>query len=130
MDHDGAAIVGDGGKREVIRTPDGKISLTPAKDTVVNIPKGTEIFPSIEDFNNEQPNDLEDRIYSATLLASISLNQKNIEGMMFSQRELDQRLLDEMIKNTKAVRDSKSNLNVKTQSIDIPHQMWKNKFLS
>jgi len=130
MDHDGAAIVGDGGKREVIRTPDGKISLTPSKDTVVNIPKGTEIFPSIEDFNNEQPNDLEDRIYSATLLASISLNQKNIEGMMFSQRELDQRLLDEMIKNTKAVRDSKSNLNVKTQSIDIPHQMWKNKFLS
>tara|TARA_R110000851_G_scaffold129366_2_gene262022 strand:- start:2384 stop:5197 length:2814 start_codon:yes stop_codon:yes gene_type:complete len=130
MDHDGAAIVGDGGKREVIRTPDGKISLTPSKDTLVNIPKGTEIFPSIEDFNNEQPNDLEDRIYSATLLASISLNQKNIEGMMFSQRELDQRLLDEMIKNTKAVRDSKSNLNVKTQSIDIPHQMWKNKFLS
>tara|TARA_R110002167_G_scaffold241725_3_gene446983 strand:+ start:2928 stop:5783 length:2856 start_codon:yes stop_codon:yes gene_type:complete len=130
MGHDGAAVVGDGGKREVIRTPDGKISLTPAKDTLVNIPKGTEIFPSIEDFNNEQPNDLEDRIYSATLLASISLNQKNIEGMMFSQRELDQRLLDEMIKNTKAVRDSKSNLNVKTQSIDIPHQMWKNKFLS
>jgi len=130
MGHDGVALVGDGGQREVMRTPDGKLSVTPASNTLVNIPKGTEIFPSIADFNNEQPSYLDDKIYSATLLASISLNQKSIEGMMFTQRELDQRLLDEMIRNTNAVKKSKSNVNVKTQSIDIPHAMWRNNFTS
>ena len=130
MGHDGVALVGDGGQREVMRTPDGKLSVTPASNTLVNIPKGTEIFPSIADFNNEQPSYLDDKIYSATLLASISLNQKSIEGMMFTQRELDQRLLDEMIRNTNAVKKSKSNVNLKTQSIDIPHAMWRNNFTS
>jgi len=130
MGHDGVALVGDGGQREVMRTPDGKLSVTPANDTLVNIPKGTEIFPSIADFNNEQPSYLDSKIYSATLLASISLNQKSIEGMMFTQRELDQRLLDEMIRNTNAVKKSKSNVNLKTQSIDIPHAMWRNNFTS
>ncbi len=40
----GPAIVGDGGKKELIRTPDGKLMLSPNKDTLVNLPKGSEVL--------------------------------------------------------------------------------------
>lgn len=40
----GNAIVGDGGKHEYIRTPDGKVSKTPNTDTLVNLPTGTDVF--------------------------------------------------------------------------------------
>jgi hypothetical protein len=130
MGHDGPALVGDGGKREVIRNPDGSLMITPSTNTVMNLQKGSEIFSSIDKFNSENPQDLNGAIHSASLLASISLNQKNIDGLLSSQRELDERLLQEMIKNTKAVKNSKSSTFVKTQSIDIPHEMWKNKYLS
>jgi hypothetical protein len=130
MNHDGPALVGDGGKHEVIRTPDGKVSLTPNTDTVMNLPKGTEIFSSVQKFNQENPTDMTNMLHSASLLASISLNQKNVEGMMVGQRELDERLLDAMLLNTKAVKNSKSNTFVKTQKIDIAHELWKSKLLN
>ena len=127
---DGPAIVGDGGRQEVIRTPDGKISLTPDTDTVVNLQKGTEIFSSVEKFNQQNPAKMSDMMHSASLLASISLNQKNINGMMSGQKQLDERLLDAMLLNTKAVKNSKSNTYVKTQKIDIAHQIWKSNLLN
>ena len=130
MKEDGPALVGDGGKQEVIRTPDGKVSLTPNTDTVMNLPKGTEIFSSVEKFNQDNPSDMSNMLHSASLLASISLNQKNLEGMMVGQKELDQRLLDAMLLNTKAVKNSKSNTFVKTQKIDIAHELWKSKLLN
>ena len=40
----GQAIVGDGGKHEYIRTPDGTVTKTPKTDTLVNLPKGTDVF--------------------------------------------------------------------------------------
>ncbi|MBX6334053.1 transglycosylase SLT domain-containing protein [Candidatus Saccharibacteria bacterium] len=40
----GPAIVGDGGKKELIRTPDGKLMLSPNTDTMVNLPKGSEVL--------------------------------------------------------------------------------------
>jgi|GEM_PF-1661634 len=44
-------ITGDGGKQEVMYSPDLKHAfLTPAKDTLTYIPKGYGIAPSIEDF--------------------------------------------------------------------------------
>ena len=42
----GDAIVGDGGKHEVMITPDGKTSITPNVPTLVNdMPKGTVVLP-------------------------------------------------------------------------------------
>ncbi|WP_342515311.1 peptidoglycan DD-metalloendopeptidase family protein [Sporosarcina sp. FSL K6-1522] len=44
----GLAIVGDGrgtnAGPELIQTPDGEVSLSPAKDTLVNLPKGTQVL--------------------------------------------------------------------------------------
>ena len=130
MSHDGLAVVGDGGKQEVIRTPDGKISLTPSTDTVVNLEKGTEIFSSVDKFNQQNPNEMSGLLHSASLLASISLNQKNINGMMSGKQQLDERLLDAMLLNTKAVKKSQSNTYVKTQNIDIAHELWKSNLLN
>lgn len=42
--HDGGiAHIGDGGKRELVHLPNGQMFLSPNKDTVVNLPKGTEV---------------------------------------------------------------------------------------
>ncbi|MGC4375931.1 phage tail tape measure protein [Fictibacillus sp. Mic-4] len=44
----GPAIVGDGGGEELIRTPDGRTFLSPATDTLVNLPRGTQVLPHKE----------------------------------------------------------------------------------
>ncbi|KZR60385.1 phage tail tape measure protein [Pseudobacillus badius] len=44
----GLAIVGDGGGPELIRTPDGKMKLSPGTDTLVNLPKGSKVLPHRE----------------------------------------------------------------------------------
>lgn len=51
----GLAIVGDGKGRnagpELIQTPDGKMSLSPARDTLVNLPKGTSVLSALNTRN-------------------------------------------------------------------------------
>lgn len=45
-DHKGGlAKVGDGGKHEMVITPDGKIYKTPATDTLMNLPAHTQVLP-------------------------------------------------------------------------------------
>lgn len=44
----GFAVVGDGGRPEVIQTPDGKLSVTPSRDTLVHLPAHSRVFPSLE----------------------------------------------------------------------------------
>ncbi len=41
----GPAIVGDGGGPELMRYPNGNMSLSPGRDTLVNLPRGTEVLP-------------------------------------------------------------------------------------
>lgn len=41
----GPAILGDGGGPELFRTPAGYMGLSPGKDTLMNIPRGTEVLP-------------------------------------------------------------------------------------
>lgn len=45
-DHPGGlAVVGDGGRSEMVLTPQGKVFKTPSKPTLMDLPKGTEVFP-------------------------------------------------------------------------------------
>ena len=44
----GMAVVGDGGGRELIRTPNGATFLSPPTDTLLNLPKGTHVIPHRE----------------------------------------------------------------------------------
>lgn len=40
----GPAILGDGGQHELFRTPQGHVGLSPATDTMMNLPKGTQVL--------------------------------------------------------------------------------------
>jgi SLT domain-containing protein/phage-related minor tail protein len=44
----GLAILGDGGGPELFRTPSGQMGLSPGKDTLMNLPKGTQVIPAKE----------------------------------------------------------------------------------
>lgn len=46
----GMALVGDGGKHEVI-SAGGQLFLSPDTPTIIDLPKGAEVFPSVEAFN-------------------------------------------------------------------------------
>ena len=49
----GLAVVGDGGVNEVITTKEGKAYKTPNKDTLVNLPKGANVYKNENEFNKE-----------------------------------------------------------------------------
>lgn len=44
----GLAVLGDGGGSELYRTPNGQVGLSPARDTLMNLPKGTQVIPHRE----------------------------------------------------------------------------------
>ncbi|MEN8702434.1 transglycosylase SLT domain-containing protein [Bacillus infantis] len=44
----GLAILGDGGGPELFRTPAGQMGLSPGQDTLMNLPKGTQVIPAKE----------------------------------------------------------------------------------
>ncbi len=48
----GLAMVGDGGRSEMIVTPDGRLISTPDTPTVMNVPRHSVIFPDAEEFRN------------------------------------------------------------------------------
>lgn len=45
----GLALVGDGGRPEVVITPSGGLFRTPANDTLVDLPARSVVFPSVEE---------------------------------------------------------------------------------
>lgn len=53
----GAAIVGDGGVSEIVRTKNG-VYATPNKDTLVNLPKGADVFKNHEEYYNSVMGDM------------------------------------------------------------------------
>lgn len=44
----GLALVGDGGKHELLMYPNGQIGITPDTNTLMTLPKGTTIYPDAE----------------------------------------------------------------------------------
>lgn len=44
----GLAVVGDGGKSEGVKMPDGTMLKTPDKPTLVDLPKGAQVFPDLK----------------------------------------------------------------------------------
>ncbi|UXO94056.1 hypothetical protein Pan5_14 [Pseudanabaena phage Pan5] len=49
----GLAIVGDGGVQEVIKEPGKAPYLSPDTDTLMNLPRGTRVFPSLDHIDEE-----------------------------------------------------------------------------
>jgi len=52
----GLAVVGDGGKAEVVAEPNKRPFLTPSSDTLMYLDKGTKVYPSLEDYKKSSIN--------------------------------------------------------------------------
>ena len=51
----GLAVLGDGGKREPFLTPQGKFGISPATDTMFDLPRGTKVWSSISKMMDSLP---------------------------------------------------------------------------
>ena len=49
----GLAFLGDGGRREPFLTPDGMFGVSPATDTLYNLPRGIKVWSSIDKFKRD-----------------------------------------------------------------------------
>ena len=85
----GLAIVGDGGKREVV-VYGGKSWVTPDVPTVVDLPKDAEVFPDISEFNeNVRMNTIYDSgISSPVVVNDYSELSREMKGMRVELRKI------------------------------------------
>ena len=99
----GDAFVGDGGKREIVQTPDGKLYETPDTTTLFkNMPKGSKVYPDADIF------------------------YRNLFKLNFKQK-------DESLQIEKAIekgfKKARVNNYVSMPKIDLGHQFYKQKGL-
>lgn len=85
----GLAIVGDGGKHEVV-VYGGKSWVTPDVPTVVDLPKGAEVFPDISEFNESvRMNPIYDSgISSPVVVNDYSELSREMKGMRVELRKI------------------------------------------
>lgn len=85
----GLAIVGDGGKHEVV-VYGSKSWVTPDVPTVVDLPKGAEVFPDISEFNeNVRMNTIYDSgISSPVVVNDYSELSREMKGMRVELRKI------------------------------------------
>lgn len=112
------AIVGDGGRNEIIQRKSGLVEMTPRTDTLVKLLEGDSVHSSVEDYQ---------RYLKASMLSNISIQNTKINdyqaGIIFDIH--NQKLIDEMKLTRKAIEKNKSNVVVNTPKLDINHQLWK-----
>lgn len=112
----GFAEVGE--KRpEVILEP-GKNPYVVEKPSILNLPKGTEVIPSLNEW---------ERMQRASIMASLDMEAnkaKNYQGSNAFDARYDAELLEELRRNTEATKKNKSNVIVQN-NIDFGHEIWK-----
>lgn len=99
----GDAIVGDGGKREIVQTPDGKLFETPDRPTLFSqMPRGSKVYPDADLF------------YKSLL----SLNFKQKDESLNIEKAIE-----------KGFKRAKINNFVQMPKVDLGHQFYKQKGL-
>jgi len=114
----GFAIVGDGGVSEVVAEPNKRPYLSPNTDTLVNLEKGTKVFPNIEAYKKYM-GDLE-RASILTSFHNENQKMKDVKGV-FDFNLLN--LQTEIKNGFKNARIQNQN-NIK---VDLNFSYWKNK---
>jgi hypothetical protein len=113
------AVVGDGGRREVISDADGSNpEITPNKPTVMFLRRKQKVHRSVEDYKKYMRDsflsDIEVNHQKAKeFQANISVNNENSD------------LLEEMKLTRKTFERMKTNVTVNVPKNDINHQLWK-----
>lgn len=85
----GLAIVGDGGKKEVI-VYSGKSWITPDVPTIVDLPRGAEVYPDVDDFvENVRMNPIYDLGTNNTVVVNdYSELSREIKGMRYDMKKI------------------------------------------
>lgn len=97
---DHLAIVGDGGRSEVIEKKDGRSYMTPRTDTYAMIEKGDRVHKSVEDF---------ERAKRASFMLNLQRQGKEASSAQFGS-EYSKEILKEMKANTKAIQSNKQKI--------------------
>lgn len=99
QDHAGGlAIVGDGGRSELVMLPDGRMWKTPAVDTLVNLPEHSQVLPDYDEA-------LHDALVSSFTMREIPAVEVSMDTSGLS-RKLDK--LDKLIETNRLLRISLS----------------------
>lgn len=105
MERDGMAMVGDGYKKEYVVTPRGQVYITPDIPTIVNMEKGSTIYPDASSFMNEYIN----KMYVDTSKIESKLDKIVYAINSQKQPEKKDRLIDYMKYHRMYGRDAKGN---------------------
>lgn len=114
------AIVGDGGVNEIIKRTSGAIEMTPAKDTLVKLNAGDQVFSSVDEYL---------RLQKASIMTSIDMQGRKVSDFQANQyfESNNKELVAEMKLTRKAIEKNKSNVIVNIPKIDLAHEFWKMK---
>lgn len=119
--HDGGPALVAEKRPEVIIEP-GKSPYVISSPTLLNLSKGTEVIPSIEEYQRNLNKDNFDK----TLLEG--LNKKlEYEKLVLLNFGNDKEILNEMRLTRKLLEKQKNNVNIKVEKVDIPHSIWASK---
>lgn len=110
------AILGDGGRPEVIERKKGGYEITPAYDTLYHLGDGDIVHKSVDEFARAKNLDaqmVKNQSRMNSYQESVSLNFKSDE------------LLKEMKRNTRAIEKQKQPILKQSKQIDLNHEMWR-----
>lgn len=112
----GLALVGEK-RAEVIQEP-GMNPYVIDKPTILNLKKGTEVTPSLDEWN---------RLQRAAVLASLDLELSKSNAYQPVNQNYDMQLLEAKIENgiEKGFRKARITINNNQKGIDLAHELWK-----
>ena len=86
--------------------------------TILNLKKGTEVTPSIDEWN---------RLQRASILASLDLELNKSKSYQPVNQNYDMQLLEAKIENgiEKGFRKARITINNNQSNIDLAHELWK-----
>jgi len=112
----GPALVGEK-RAEVIQEP-GMNPYVIDTPTILNLKKGTEVTPSIDEWN---------RLQRASILASLDLELNKSKSYQPVNQSYDMQLLEAKIENgiEKGFRKARITINNNQSNVDLAHELWK-----
>jgi len=114
------AIVGDGGVSEVIERRNGKVELTPSRDTLVELGSGDNVYKDIEDYK---------RNGRMSVMKSLDVEGKKVNEYFNITLDRD-RYGKEIVTELKEVVKSVKRIKLKhsqQKPSDLNHELWKYK---
>ena len=112
----GPALLGE--KRPEVVIEPGKVPYIVDVPSVMNLAKGTEVIPSIDEY---------EKIKRASIMASIQMQGKKMDQVTSSKtfdNSYSKEIIEELKRNTKATKSNRSVVNNHIK-VDIGYEIWK-----